>query len=88
MPVPPAGPRPEASSASSGEGSAPRGASRPGETSRWLRALRMGLVGFFVLLFATPLGGVSWGSAKVFFGLWALAVVSIALAHARSGAED
>lgn len=87
MPVPPVGPRPEASSASSNERGAPRGASRSGETPRWLRALRMGLVGFFVLVFATPLAGVSWGSAKVFFGLWALAVVSIALSHARSGAE-
>ena len=50
--------------------------------------MRIGLFGLFVLAFATPLGGASWGSAKVFFGLWALAVISIGLAHARWGDSD
>lgn len=88
MSVPPTGSRPEAPNASPKGSNDSFGADARGGSSAKLRALRIGLFGLFAVVFATPLGGASWVSAKIFFGVWALAVVSIGLSHARSGASD
>lgn len=66
---------------------APGPEARPSASKRARLAVRVGLFGLFAAAFVTPLGGAEWVSAKVFFGLWLLSVVAVALANVRS-ADD
>jgi H+/Cl- antiporter ClcA len=66
---------------------APGAEARPPGAKRARLAVRVGVFGLFAAAFVTPLGGAEWVLAKVFFGLWLLAVVAVAIANVRS-ADD
>lgn len=66
---------------------APGSEARAPASTRARLAVRVGVFGLFAAAFVTPLGGADGVSAKVFFGLWLLSVVAVAVANVRAAGE-